>query len=73
MEKKLEKIYLTFYHLFIAQDLWQAHYRILTIIFLRKFIKINVIMKIMIKTVKNAELNINIATVSLNTQTLDII
>ena len=35
--------------------------------------KLNVITKIMIKTVKIAELNINIATVSLNTQTLDII
>ena len=73
MEKKLQKIYLTFYHLFIAQDLWQAHYRILTIIFLKEFLKLNVITKIMIKTVKIAELNINIATVSLNTQTLDII
>ena len=73
MEKKLQKIYLTFYHLFIAQDLWQAHYRILIIIFLKEFIKLNVITKIMIKTVKIAELNINIATVSLNTQTLDII
>ena len=73
MEKKLQKIYLTFYHLFIAQDLWQAHYRILTIIFLKEFIKLNVITKIMIKPVKIAELNINIATVSLNTQTLDII
>ena len=28
MEKKLQKIYLTFYNLLIAQDLWQAHYHV---------------------------------------------
>ena len=28
MEKKLQKIYLTFYNLLIAQDLWQAHYQV---------------------------------------------
>ena len=26
MEKKLQKIYLTYYNLLIAQDLWQVHY-----------------------------------------------
>ena len=26
MEKKLQKIYLTYYDLLILQDLWQAHY-----------------------------------------------
>ena len=26
MQKKLQKVYLTYYYLMIAQDLWQAHY-----------------------------------------------
>ena len=39
MEKKLQKIYLTDCSLLIAQDLWQACYQILSIIFLREFIK----------------------------------
>ena len=35
--KKIQKIYLTNYNLLIAQDLWQAHYQILLIIFLKEF------------------------------------
>ena len=35
--------------LLIAQDLWQAHYQILSIIFLKKFIELNVNMDMMIK------------------------
>ena len=42
MEKKLQKIYLTYNNLLIAQDLWQAHYQILPIIFLKNFIGLNV-------------------------------
>ena len=42
MEKKLRKIYLTYYNLLIAQYLWQAHYQILPIIFLKEFIELNV-------------------------------
>ena len=33
MEKKLQKIYPTYYNLLIAQDLWQVHHQILSIIF----------------------------------------
>ena len=73
MEKKLQKIYLTYYNLLIAQDLWQAHYQILSIIFLKEFIKLNVNRNTMMKNVKLAELNVNIATVFLNTQTLKMI
>ena len=69
MEKKLQKIYPTYYNLLIAQDLWQAHYQILSI-FLKEFIKLNVNLDTMIKNVKHVELNISIATVSLNTQIL---
>ena len=42
MEKKLQKINLTDYNLLRAQDLWQAHYRNSSIIFLKEFIKLNV-------------------------------
>ena len=67
MEKKLHKIYLTYYNLLIVQDLWQAHYQILSIIFLKEFIELNVNTDMMTKNVILAELNISIATVFLNT------
>ena len=70
---KKKKIYLKYYNLLIAQDLWQAHCQILSIIFLAEFIKLNINADTMIKNVKLAELNKNIATVFLNRQTLKII
>ena len=42
MEKNLQKIYITYYSLLIAQDLWQAHHQILSIMLLKEFIEINV-------------------------------
>ena len=73
MERKLQKIYPIDYNLLIAQDLLQAHYQILIIILLKEFIKLNVNTDTMIKNVKLAQLNINIVTVFLNTQTLKMI
>ena len=73
MEKKLQKIYLTDYNLLIMQDLWQAHCQILSIIFLKEFIKLNVNTDTKIKNVKLAELNVSIVTVFLNSQPLKII
>ena len=73
MEKKLPKIYLTYYSLLIVQDLWQAHNQILSIIFPKEFIELNVNMDMMIENVKLVELNISIATVLLNTQILKMI
>ena len=67
MEKKLQKTYLTYSNLLIVQDLWQAHYQILSIIFQKKFIKLNVNMDMMIKNVKLEKLNVSIPTVFLNT------
>ena len=55
--------------LLIAQDLWQNHYQNLSIIFLKAFIELNVNADTIIKVV----LNISIATVILNSQTLKII
>ena len=52
MEKKLQKTYLTYYSLLIAQDLWQVHYQILSIIFLKYFIELNVNLDKMIKKYK---------------------
>ena len=49
MEKKLQKMYLTYYNLLIAQDLWQAHYQILSIIFRKEFIELNVNKNMIIK------------------------
>ena len=54
MEKKLKKLYLTYYNLLIAQDLWQVLYQILLIIFLKEFIKLNVNMDTIIKNAKLA-------------------
>ena len=68
IEKKLQKIYLTYYNLLIVQDLWQAHYQILSIILLKEFIKLNVNTDMMSKKVKLAELNMSVATVLLHTQ-----
>ena len=57
----------------IAQDLWQAHYQILSITFLKEFIELNVNTNMMIKNVRLAGLNISIATVFLNIQVLKVI
>ena len=73
MEMKSQKIYLTYYSLLIVQDLWQAHYKILSIISLKEFIVFNVNLDTMKKNVKLMELNISIATVFLNIQILKMI
>ena len=59
--------------LFIVQDLWQVRYQIVSIIFPKEFIELNVNLYMMIKTAKLAELNISTAIVFLNIQTLKII
>ena len=41
MEKKLQKIYLLYLTHITVQGLPQAHYQILSIIFLKEFIKLN--------------------------------
>ena len=55
------------------EDLWQAHYKILPIIFLKESIELNVNSDMMIKNLKHVELNISITTVFLNTKILKII
>ena len=51
-------------------NLWRAHYQILSIIFLKKFIELNVHSHAIIKNVKHVELNKGIVTVFLKTQIL---
>ena len=72
MEKKLQKIYRTYYSL-IVQGFWQAHYQIFPRIFWKEFVEINVNINMMIKNVKHLELNISIVTIFLNTPILKII
>ena len=72
MGTKLQKIYITYCNSLKEQGLWQAHYQILTIIFLKKFIKLNINTDTMIKNMKLVELHTNYASVFLNTQTLNI-
>ena len=72
-EKKLKKIYVTYYNLLTSQDLWRDHHQILSIISLKEYIELNVNSDTMIKNVEHVELNISIMTVFLNTQILMII
>ena len=66
MKKKLEKQYPTDYNLLIAQDLWQVECQILSVTFLKEFIKLYVNTETVIKNVKLAELNMNTAPIFLN-------
>ena len=50
-----------------------THYQILSIVFLKEFIELNVNSDTIIKNVKYVELNISIATVTLNTKILKMI
>ena len=61
--KEITKIYPAEYNLLISQDLWQAHYQILLIISLNKFIKLNLNTDIITKNVKRAGSSTKIATV----------
>ena len=55
MEKRLQKIYRTYYGLLTEQDLWQVYYQILSMIFLKEFIELNVDSDKMVKNVSHAE------------------
>ena len=63
----MKEVLFTYYNLLIAEELWQAHYQILSITFLRKFVELNVHSDTMLKNVKHVELNMTIATVFVNT------
>ena len=73
MEQILQKVYLTYYNLLMAQDLWQAHDQIFSITFLMEFIKLNVNTDTMIKNVKHVELNISIVIAFVNMKILKMI
>ena len=69
MEDKLLKMCLKYCNLLIPQDLRRAHYQMLSITLSIEFIKLNINTGKMIKNMKLAELEMNIATVFLDTQT----
>ena len=73
MEKTLEKIYVTYYNLLIAQDLWQVNNQIFLIIFQKDFIELNLNIYTMIKKCETVELSTKIVSAFLNTQILKII
>ena len=73
MEKNCKKDYLTDHNLLIVQDLYQGHYQIQSIIFLKKLLDLDLNLDMMIKNVKKVEFNLSIATVFLNTQILNMI
>ena len=73
MEQILQKVYLTYYNLLMAQDLWQAHDQIFSITFLMEFIKLNVNTDTMIKNAKHVELNISIVIAFVNMKILKMI
>ena len=73
MEKKLQKPYPANYNFLIAKDLWQAHYEILLVILLKKFMKLNSSMDMIIKNAKRVRLITKTVTVVLNTQILKVI
>ena len=70
---KVTKTYPKYYNLLKSQYFWQAHYQILSIIFLKVFIEPNVNTDTVTGNVKHAELNIKIASAFLNKQTLRMI
>ena len=55
MEKRLQRIYMTYYKFLIVQDLWQVQYQILSIIFLKEFVELSVNTDMMIKNLKLME------------------
>ena len=73
MEKKLQRMYLTYYNLLIAQDSWPFHYQIMSIIFLKEFIELNSSVNMTIKILKHVKLNVGVATSFLNIQILKVI
>ena len=72
MGNKLQKAYLRNCNLLIVQDLWQAHYQILLIILLKEFIKLNVNMDMIIKSVNCVELNTKTVGAVLSMKTLNL-
>lgn len=56
-EKKSQKSYSTDNNLLIALDLWQAHYPIFSIIFMKKHIKLNKYIGMITKKMKHVELS----------------
>ena len=72
-EKKLQKKISSYDNLLVAQVLWQAHYQILPINFLKELIILNEDMDTMIENVNFVKLLTKYAIVFLNAQMLKMI
>ena len=59
MENKLQKPYLTYYNVLIAQYIWQAYCQNFLISLSKQFIKLNLKIDVMIKNANRVELNTN--------------
>ena len=73
IEKKPQKTYIKDYNVLIVEDLWQDDYQILLIILLMEFIKLIANMDMIMKHVKDMELNKEIFSAALNKQALKMI
>ena len=73
MENKSQIPYLTNQNLLIAQNLWQVHYQILSIISMKEFITLNVYTDMIIKNARRVEPHTATLSAVLNTQTLKVI
>ena len=73
MEKKLQKTYIANFNLLIAQHLWQAHYQILSTVFVKEFKELSENIDMMIKNVRLVEFNISVAIVFLYKKKLKMI
>ena len=67
--EKITKIDITDYNLLLMKDIWQVHYQVFSITYLKKLIKLNVNTDTIIKIIKLAGLSKNIATAVLYKQT----
>ena len=67
--EKITKIDITDYNLLLVKDIWQVHYQVFSIIYLKKLIKLNVNTDTIIKIIKLAGSSKNIATAILYKQT----
>ena len=54
--EKITKIDITDYNLLLVKDIWQVHYQVFSIIYLKKLIKLNVNTDTIIKIIKTCRI-----------------
>ena len=66
-------MYAAYYNLLSVQDLWQIHYKILSIILMKEFKELNINTDKIIKTVNHVEVDTEIVSIFLKTKTFKMI